>query len=171
MRVLLVVWIDKLSEKLAALSPELEYCAIVVDEVESAKEILEQVGLPQELLHPMGDLKKCLETIDYDYVLCVQNKPYDGRITILQKYDLPKEKIVNFAALSTETNWQTERHLRYYKEHSKEFEIFATGTSYTETAIDVRKFSRKTINFATSSQDLYYNFQIAKAAVSYRGGG
>lgn len=171
MRVLLITWIDNFSGKLAALSPELEYCAIVVDEVEPAKEILEQVGLTQDLLHPMGDLKKCLETIDYDYVLCVQNKFYDGKIKFLQNLDLPTEKVVSFAELPISGNWQTERHLRYYKEHSQEFEIFSTGTSYTEAGIDIRQFKRKAINFATSSQDLYYNFQIAKAVISCGGGG
>ena len=169
MRVLLVTWIDKLSEKLAALNPELEYCAIVVDKVKSAKEILERVGLSADLLHPMTKLRSCVEELDYDYVLLVQNKFYDGKIKRLQQFALPTKKVVSFAALPTAGNWQTERHLRYYREHAQDFEIFATGTSYSETAIDIRKFKRKAINFATSSQDLYYNFQIAKAAVSYGG--
>ena len=41
MRVLLVTWTDQLFEKLSILNPELEYCAIVTDEVEPAKKILE----------------------------------------------------------------------------------------------------------------------------------
>lgn len=57
MRVLLVTWIDKLAEKLAALSPELDYCAIIVDDIEPAREILEQVGLSPKLLYPMKRLK------------------------------------------------------------------------------------------------------------------
>ena len=170
MRVLLVTWIDNLAEKLAALNPELEYCAIVVDKVEPAKEILEQVGLSAALLHPMDELKACVEELDYDYVLLVQNKFYDGKIRLLQNFDLPTNKVVSFAALPSAGNWQTERHLRYYKAHAQNFEIFATGTSTTEAGIDIRKFKRKAINFATSSQDRYYNLQIAKAAVSYGGG-
>lgn len=170
MRVLLVTWIDKLPEKLAALSPELDYCAIIVDEIEPAKEILEQVGLSPKLLYPMKRLKKCLKSLNYDYVICVQNKFYDGKVKLLKKYNLPQEKLLSFAALAGRGNWQTERQLRYYKEHSQEFEIFATGTSTTETAIDIRQFKRKAINFGTSSQDLYYSFQIAKAAISYGGG-
>lgn len=170
MRVLLVTWIEQLLKKLSAFNPELEYCAIVVDEIEPAKEILEQVGLPQKLLHPMDDLKKCLETLDYDYVLCVQNRFYDGKVKVLQNYNLPSGKLLSFAALAGKGNWETERLLRYYKGHSQEFEIFATGTSTAETSIDINQFKRKAINFATSSQDLYYNFQIAKAAISYGGG-
>lgn len=166
MRVLLVTWIDKLAEKLAVFNPELDYCAIVVDDVESAKKISEQIGLPEELFHSMDDLKKCIETFDYDYVLCVQDKFYDVKVNMLQKYDLPKEKVLSFAALPTVSNFQTKRRLTYFSEHSQEFEIFATGTSTAETSIDIREFKRKAVNFATSSQDLYYNLQIAKSAVS-----
>ncbi len=162
MRVLLVTSTEKLLEKLSALNPKLEYCAIVVDEVEPAKEILDKFSLSQDLLHPMSELQKCVENLDYDYVLCVQDKFYDGKVKVLQKCSVPTEKVVSLAALPTIGNWQTERHLRYYKEHSQEIEMFATGTSTTETSIDIRKFKHKAINVGTSSQDLYYSFQIAK---------
>lgn len=169
MRILLVIWTDKLLEKLSALNPQLEYCAIVVDEVKPAEKILEQVGLSKDLLYPMDELKNCVDTLDYDYVLCVQDTFYDGKMNLMQKCEIPTEKLISFADVTTMGNFQTERPLRYYKAHSQEYEIFATGTSYAETAIDVRKFKRKAINLATSSQDLYYNFQIAKALVSMQG--
>lgn len=165
MKVLLVTWIDKLKEKLEALSPELEYCAIVVDNVEPAKEVLEQVGLSQELIHPLDELKACADSLSYDYALCIQDRFYDSKISRLYNSGLPTEKVVGFAALPGTANWQTERQLRYYREHFQEFEIFATGTSTVETAIDVKQFKRKAINFATSSQDFYYNFQIAKHVI------
>lgn len=170
MKILLVTDSAWLENKLAVLSPELEYCAIVVNNVESAKKVLEQTGLSQELVYPLNELKKCAEELQYDYVLCLQDKAYDFKINRLQVCDIPIEKIVCFAALPNLSNWQTERLLRYYCEHAQEFEIFSTGTSYTETAIDIRQFKRKAVNFATSSQDLYYNFQIAKFAVSCGGG-
>ena len=171
MNVLLVTTVDKLAEKFAALSPELEYCAAVVDNVDSAKEILANVGLPQVPLYPMTELQKRVETLEYDYVLLVQDKFYGmGIIRKLQSFGLPTHKLVSFAQLTNTGNWQTERHLRYYREHAQDFEMFATGTSPTETAIDIRKFKRKTINCATSSQDLYYNFQIAKSIILCGGG-
>ena len=73
MRVLLVTWTDQLLQKLSILNPELEYCAIVTDEVEPAKKILEQVGLPKNLLYPLYELKECVQNFYYDYVLCVGN--------------------------------------------------------------------------------------------------
>lgn len=169
MRVLLVTDIVYLAEKLAVLSPELEYCAIVVDDVESAKEVLKQTGFSEELLRPLSELKNCAEELSYDYAICVQDSPYDAKINRFKGCNVPEEKLVSFASLPNMGNWQTERPLRYYREHSQAFEVFATGTSTTETAIDVRSFKRKSINFATSSQDLYYNFQIAKTVILYGG--
>ncbi|MBR4904680.1 MAG: hypothetical protein IKZ53_08405 [Selenomonadaceae bacterium] len=167
MKVLLVITIEKLAEKLTALNRKLEYCAIAVDQVEPAKEILLKVGLSPDLLYPMSELKNCVESLKYDYVLNVQDTYYGRQIKLFQNYNLQLEKLVSFAGLENASNWQTERQLRYYREHSQEFEMFATGTSPTATAIDIRKFKRKTINFATSSQDLYYNFRIAKSVISH----
>ena len=47
MRVLLVTWTDQLLEKLSALNPKLEYCAIVVDEVEPAKKFWNASACPK----------------------------------------------------------------------------------------------------------------------------
>ncbi len=170
MRVLLVTNEMNLAEKLDVLSPELEYCGFVVDNVEPAKETLEKVGLSQVPLYPLSELKTCAESHDYDYAICVQELPYDGRAYKLYKAGFPTEKVVAFANLLNEANWQTERPLRYYQEHAQEIEMFATGISTVEAGIDIRQFKRKAINFGTSSQDLYYSFQIAKHIVLYGGG-
>ena len=168
MNVLLVTTAKNLEEKLYALNPELEYCAIVTDDVESAKKTLAQVGLSKFFVCPTVDLIKCVEYLWYDYILCVQDQFYDAQINKLN--GLPKEKIISFATLPNEGNWETERHLRYYREHAQDFEMFATGTSPTEAGIDVKCFKYRAFNFATSSQDLYYNFQVAKHIVIYGGG-
>ena len=166
MNVLLVTKTEKLAEKFAVLSPELEYCAAVVDNVKDAKEIFANVGLSQVPIYPMKELKKRVTALEYDYVLLVQDKFYSlGIIRKIHSYGLPTDKLVSFATLPNAGNWQTERHLRYYRKHAQDFEMFATGTSPTMAAIDIRKFKRKAFNFATSSQDLYYNFQIAKAVI------
>ncbi len=169
MKLLLLTTVDKLAEKFAALSPELEYCAVVVDEVEPAKEILAQVGLTQDLIQPMSELKNCVDTLKYDYALCVQDDPYDGKLNLFKSNNVPEEKIISFAKLPGSSNFQTERPLRYQKILSKKIVTFATGTSYTETAIDIRQFKRRAINFGTSSQDLYYSFSIAKSVILYGG--
>ena len=171
MKLLLVTTANKLAEKLAVLSPELGYCAAVVDNVNSAKEIFAQVGLPQVPLYPMKTLKKRVETLEYDYVLLVQDKFYSlGIIRKLQSCGLPTDKLISFAQLPGRGNWQTERPLRYHREHAQDFEIFATGISTVEKGIDPEKFNGKLFNFGRGSQDLYYNFSVAKFAVSCGGG-
>ncbi len=168
MNVLLVTSAKNLAEKFAALNPELEYSAIVVDDVESAKKTLAQVGLSNLFVCPMTELIKCVDYLWYNYILCVQDHFYDAQINKLS--GLPKEKIISFATLPNEGNWETERHLRYYREHAQDFEMFATGISHTEAGLDVKCLKYEAFNFATSSQDLYYSFQIAKRVVLYGGG-
>ncbi|MBR3747104.1 MAG: hypothetical protein IKN27_09120 [Selenomonadaceae bacterium] len=170
MRVLLVTWTDQLLEKLSILNPELEYCAIVVDEVEPAKEILKRVGLPATLLYPLYDLKECVRDFYYDYVLCVEQGGNMDFLKLLREYEVPKNKRVGLNFLDN-GNFLVERSLRYFKEHAAEFDMFATGMSYTELGLDVTRFKRKLFNFGKSSQDLYYDFQTAKFVVSCGGGG
>ena len=165
MVILLVTWTDQLLKKLSALNPQLEFCAIVVDDVESAQEILQRVGLPKDLLYPLYELKECTEELYYDYVLCADDGWGDDFLKIVQDYDVPKEKILALNFLCRD-NFLVERSLHYFKEHAAEFDMFATGLSYAEVGLDVTRFKRKLFNFAHSSQDLYYNLQVAKFAVS-----
>ncbi len=164
MKILLVTWTEKLSDKLLFLNPELEYCAIVTDDVESAKKILEQVGLSPNLIYPFYDLKACLKNFYFDYLLCLDNGWEMKFLSFAQECGVPKEKIIalNFPL---NDNFLVERSLRYFKEHAAEFEIFATGMSYAEVSLDVTQFKRPLFNFARSSQDLYYNFLVAKFAI------
>ena len=170
MRVLLVTWTDQLLQKLSILSPELEYCAIVVDEVEPAKKILERIGLSSNLIHPLYELKECVKDFYCDYVLCLESGWNQKIAKVVSKYGVPKNKILVYGTSDIKGTFFVERTLRYFKEHAAEFEIFATGMSYTELGLDVRQFKRKLFNFGYTSQDLYYNFQVAKRAVLYGGG-
>ncbi|MBR4904697.1 MAG: hypothetical protein IKZ53_08490 [Selenomonadaceae bacterium] len=170
MRILLVTWTDQFLAKLQILNPELEYCAIVVDEVEPAKKILEQVGLSKELLYPFYELKECVKNFYYDYIVCLENY-WDATAlsTKLNEYEVQNNKILNVAP-NVINNFLLERSLRYFKEHVAEFDMFATGISYVEAGLDVTRFKHKLFNFGRGSQDLYYNFKVAKFALSCGGG-
>ena len=163
MNVLLVTTANNLAEKLNALNPELEYAAIVTDDIETAKKTLAQVGLDKCFVSSMDELIRCVEYLWYDYIICVQDYFYDQQINRLE--GLPVEKIICFAELQTEKNFQTERVLRYYQEHVQDFEMFATGISYIWDGLDITQFKRKLLNFAKQSQDLYYDFNIAKSVI------
>lgn len=170
MKILLVTKTDKLAEKLAALNPALDYCAIVTDEVEPAKEVLGRVGLSQDLLRPMDELKACSEGLQYDYIVCVEDLWWGMSLAIPVRQSVSKDKAVFFCSLTHSHNFLLERSLRYFEEHASEFEMIATGISFVEKALDVTQFKRKLFNFGRGSQDLYYNFQVAKRAVVCGGG-
>lgn len=171
MKVLLVTTTFKLADKLAALSPELEYCAAVVDNVEPAKEIFANVGLSQVPLYPMNELQKCVESLRYDYVLRVQDNYYGEKIIReIKKYTGTENKIMSFAGLHTDSNFKVDRALRYFGEHAQDFKMFATGTSTAWAGLDATKFKYKLFNLAKPSQDLYYDYNVAKHVILCGGG-
>lgn len=169
MRVMLVTWSDHFFEKLSILNADLEYCAIVVDEVEPVKKILEKVGLPNDLLYPLYDLKECVNSFYYDYIICIENGIESDLTKYAKLYGVPENKLINLSDVYSEGNFLLEAYLRYWKEHVTEFEIFATGISYVEEALDITYFKRNLFNFAFASQDLYYDFRIAKHVISREG--
>ena len=166
MRILLVTFSNLLPAALNnVLNPALEYCAIVVDEPEPAKKFFYEAGLDSNLIYPFYELKECIADFYYDFLLCVS----DGRqIWDLHKnfkmYGLPKNKFVYF--FLNDNNFLVKRALQYYEKHSAEFEIFATGSSYTAMGLDAHRFKYKLFNLGSSGQDLYYDYQIAKYILS-----
>ena len=171
MRILLVTTTNDLVKKLTILNPKLEYCAIVTDDVESAKKVLKNVGLSKNLIQPFYALKECIKDLRYDYCFCIENSWWDLAFTNKsKKYGVSQDKLISFCDLVSPVNFLLERSLRYFKKHAAEFEIFATGISHVEKALDVTCFKHKTFNFGRGSQDLYYNLQVAKFAISCGGG-
>lgn len=165
MKVLLVARTGNLFEILSScLNPELEYCAIIVSNVETAKDVLSKVGLSQDLLYCLDDIKQCIKKFPYDYILCIDDGWGTTFLKLAQECSVPDDKIVALNIPSRDV-FTLERSLRYFREHATEFEGLATGISYAETGLNVTRFKRKLFNFARSSQDLYYNFQTAKFAL------
>lgn len=176
MRILLVTLSDLLVPVFQnCLNLENDYCAIVVDDVQAAKKILVPQGYPEEKIFPFYDLKECVENFYYDVLLFIA----DGRLfwgdlpEDFLKYGVPQNKIVHMdlTSMHTENAFLMEHALRYFREHSGEFEMFSTGISYTCHALDSEQFKAKLFNFGRSNQDLYFDFQIAKFVLSGTGGG
>ena len=171
MRVLLVTFSNVLPFALKnILNPALEYCAIVVDEPEPAKDFIKSVGGNENFVHPFYELKECISDFHYDFVLCVSNG-YDSFFFYknFSKYNLPREKFVYFCV--SDGNFLVKRALQYYEKHSAEIEMFATGISYTSVGLDANQFKYKLLNFGRSSQDLYYDYQIANRVLMPKIGG
>ena len=173
MRILLVTWTNNLLHKLKILNPANEYCAIVVDDPDIAKQILKNVPQLREKIFPFYELKECIENNYYDLTMFVSEERASWSIANkFMKYGLPREKFFNLRlSINGFAPHFLEKNLRYYKEHAEDFEMFATGTSYTSVGLDVNKFKYKLFNLGQSSQDLYYDYQIAKFILNGTGGG
>ena len=167
MRVLLMTLSDILPLALTqVLNPALEHCAIVVDEPEKAKKFL--AGTPLEnIVYPFYELKECVDNFHFDCAVSIELGIGDWG----KKYGIAKNKFVNLFQIYTYENFLMERALRYYSEHAAEFEMVATGMSYTESAISPQYFKRKLFNFGRGTQDIYYDYQIAKYVLKKSGGG
>ena len=169
LRILLVCLHDVLPFAITnVLNPANEYCAIVTDEVEPVKNFLPDA---KNLIYPFHEFKYCVDNFYYDVVLFASDLRTTYTITDeLKKYNIPQEKFF-IAHLSADFHspFLLDRAMRYYKKYHKDFDAFATGMSYVEVGIDYNQFRRKIFNFAYSSQDLYYDYQTAKFAIS-RGG-
>ena len=170
MRVLLMTLSDILPLALTqVLNPALEHCAIVVDEPEKAKKFL--AGTPLEnIVYPFYELKECVENFHFDCILCPSPFHEFPNYESVTKSGIPKNSLVSLPVIHTAENFFVERAIRYYKKHAAEFEIFATGVSYAEFGIMPKKFKRKLFNFGHTSQDLYYDYQIAKYVLKKSGG-
>lgn len=173
MQALLVSLTDMLPFVLTkVLNSKLEYCAIVVDDVEKARYMAKDIKPLQNIIQPFYELQECVENCYYDVILGIANP------LILWKLrekciecGVPRKKffslIVTYNSLS---DFWMKNVLKFYSEHSAEFKIFATGISYTAVGLDANQFKYKLFNFGHSSQDLYYDYQIAKFALSQKGG-
>ena len=146
MRILLV----SLSELLPlavtqVLNPKNEYCSIVVDEVEPARNFLSQLNYPAENVFPLYDLPECAGNFFYDCVICVG---YAGikLAEEIKSCGVPKNKLVNLFGLNTGGNFLLDRALRYYQKNFSNFKMFATGMSYTELGIIPQLFTKKLFN-------------------------
>ena len=171
MRVLLITVSEMLPfDFIKVLNPALEYCAIVVDEPEQAKKILAKTPL-KDIVHPFYELKELAETFYYDCAISISNEVNGDLVNAVKKYGVPQNKLVDFSGAETAANYLLEKALRYYGEHSAEFEIFSTGLSYVQDGIKPEQFKRKLFNFGRGSQDLYYDCQIAKYVLKKSGGG
>ena len=144
-----------------------EYCAVVVDEVEPARKFLSQFNYSAENVSPLYELPECVENFFYDCIICMtKGKLLDE----IKRCGVPKNKLVTLFGFNTAENFLLDRGLRYYQKNFSDFEMFASGMSYSELGLLPKIFTRKLFNFSRPSQDLYFDFQVAKKVISIGGG-
>lgn len=173
MRILLVTFSEYLPFALTQiLNPANEYCAIVVDDPDISKKMFENIPQLKNKVFPFYELKNCIDKFYYDLLLYINTPSVGGVEQQLRNYSFPSDKFFHLHLTDNHENFLLlDRALRYYAEHSREFEIFATGISYVRDAIDATKFKKKIFNFGLGSQELYYDYKIAKFVLEVCGGG
>ena len=170
MRVLLVTLTDMLPFVLTqVLNPALEYCAVVVEESDLAKRRLVNVPPLREKIYPLYELKECIAENYFNVAICAF--PFWNEMSKeFKKYGLPKNKLISLTEIHTNGNFLLEKSLRYYGQNLLDFEMFATGASRVQFGLVPKQFKRKLFNFGNSSQDLYFDYQIARRILTKRGG-
>ena len=177
MRILLVTLTDILPYALTqVLNPANDYCAIVLDDEETAKKMLANVPPLRDKVRPVYELKDCMKKFYFDVLLFVSDdRTYSGELPKqFQTNGLSNSKFVHvYLTNGCNNSFLLKRSLKYFEQHTAEFEIFSTGISYTASDIDATKFKYKLFNLGRGGQDLYYDYQTAKFvfAQSARGGG
>ena len=174
MRILLVTLTGYLPFALTqVLSQDLEYCAIVVDEPEPAKKMLDNVPPLREKVYPFYELPDVMKLFYYDVLVFVSDdRTYAGAlIEHFKKNGLKNENFVHIYLTNGANNpFMLKRAMHYFKDHSQAFEMFATGISYVASALDATQFKRRLFNFGRGGQDLYYDYQVAKFIIQVCGG-
>ncbi|GFZ32681.1 chemotaxis protein [Clostridium zeae] len=98
---------------------------------------------------PLSDLNK----FNYDYIILVNDM-------MLESND---NKILNLNEfIRYFYDFEIYRSFFQYEEKKKNLHAFITGLSFAEVGINANEFPFSTVNFANSSQDLYFDYNIAK---------
>lgn len=102
----------------------------------------------------------------YDYLFNLQGD--QQLVALIEQGAVSQDKIINFARhylLDSDYNFYS----KYYAfmDSDKQYEGLITGLSYAESGINEQFFSRRFYNFAVSSQDIFFDFNIAKLILDF----
>lgn len=167
----LVAFSNHLDACLSVLNPELSISAIIVDNVKEAEKIVEKYKLPKNILFHYYNLKECLENLTYDYIITALRWSMFSENVIKDLYSLNISK-TKFISL-----WELDRPqhvcafsilMKYYNQNASKYKIFVTGDSHFVYGLNILTFSLPLINFARGSQDLYYDYKIAKMILNHK---
>ena len=161
MRVVLVITrtylehVDKILDQ-----RNVEIVAVVTDDRPMATEH----GFAHDLVFGFWQLQNVLDRFDPEYVLFLV--PFRSTIENLSKkmreIKFPMNRICDLSDYIHDESKYLAMEIWKLKENPSQYEIFSTGISYSKTGIDPNSFSLPLKSFAYASQDLYYDFQIAK---------
>lgn len=110
-----------------------------------------------------------LNNTEYDYIIIASQ--YNEEIySQLIKMGISNEKIFEFGVFFKNGGevYPKDRIEKYINSHN-DYECIITGISYSLVGIDIDSFKYKAYTFANGSQDLYYDYKIARYAINNGG--
>ena len=169
MQFCIIAFSNHLDACLSILNPELKINAIVVDDMRAAEKIVEKYNISKDILFHYYNLKECLENTNYDYIITALRWSMFSEWVIKDLYELniSKTKFINL--------WELDKPhhicsfallMNFYNIYASKLKGFITGDSHLVYGLDLTKFSIPLANFARGSQDLYYDYKIAKVLLN-----
>lgn len=102
-----------------------------------------------------------IKQIEYDFIVILSQEDYMIYSQLLSM-GVKKEKIFRYVTFFIFINNILKNKISLYEKNREKFEILVTGLSYFVEGINVDILSKGCINFSYDSQDLYYDYKIAK---------
>ena len=102
-----------------------------------------------------------INNIKYDYVIIASQ--YNSEIfSQLVELKISAEQIFEYLGFIKNQYNPFEYKMKLFEENILSYESFITGISYFVSGIDGNTLKKKGVNFSFDSQDLYYDYNIAK---------
>lgn len=104
---------------------------------------------------------KYISELEYDFLIIASQYDYDIYFQLINM-GVNKEKIFQYISFSLLINNRFNYRIKQYAKSIQDYKTLITGISYFASGINGDALRNKGINFAFDSQDIYYDYNIAK---------
>ena len=165
MRVVIISCEPFLNEFLTIANKKLDLAAIVLPIPQLIKDTRIEINGFKNItkLYSYIYLKECLENTYFNLILIAlpPGELQDKVLKDLESLKVDSQKVFRIGSIFNAVSRILSLKFEHILNNLLNYNIFATGVSYAWRGIDITSFSMPTLNCSMSSQDLYYDYQIA----------